>query len=149
MEKFIEGDEKWEKLVGSFILAFGDIELVTYILWPRYFPDKNPPNTFSDRVENLLALLKKDLAIPSEVPLLLIESLKIALKRNTVAHQPVQVQIFQHSITGELFSELAISSKIKNEYITDVELEGLSAKAKEIGRQLHLALWAPTESLIG
>ena len=66
--------------------------------------------------------------------------LRLADKRNTVAHHPMQVQVHQHSTTGEVFFEQAISSETTDDYIDDAELTELRAQAEELVATLYFAL---------
>ena len=39
--------------------------------------------------------------------------MRLADKRNTVAHHPMQVQVFEHGKTGQVLFEQALSSETK------------------------------------
>jgi hypothetical protein len=70
----------------------------------------------------------------------LVEALRIADKRNTVAHNPMQAQVYRHSETGRFFIESAITSSTTNDYIDDLELIELRAAAEDIVTRLYMAL---------
>lgn len=38
--------EEWASLIGRFILAFGEIELATFILWRQYYGEQLPSHNF-------------------------------------------------------------------------------------------------------
>src|SRR4249919_540735 len=103
---------QWRDLVGGFILAFGDIELISFRLWREHVGVGPVPYNFKVRTERVLANIKGSDRVPAGVSALLEASLRLADRRNTVAHHPMQVQVFQHSTTGELLFEQAISSEI-------------------------------------
>lgn len=133
--------DKWIRLVGRFILAFGDIELVSFMLWERYHPEKRPSHNFKERTSELLGPLRCDTTASDAIPALLEDALRMANKRNTVAHHPLQVQVFQHSTTGKYHFEDAIASVTTDDYITDEELESLGIEAERIGNALHRAMF--------
>jgi len=132
--------QKWRDLVGGFILAFGDIELITHQLWREYFEDQTPPVFFKERTSKLMGQLRHDEEANREIISALTEALRIADKRNTVAHNPMQVQVFEHSKTGELFFEQAISSATNDDYIDDLELMELRGKAEQLVSQLYMKI---------
>lgn len=141
--------DHWIRLVGNFILAFGDIELVSFMLWSDYYPTKTPSHNFKERTTKVLGPLKGDAKASPEIPALLIEALRLADKRNTIAHHPLQVQVFQHSTTGKYFTELAISSETTDDYITDEELERLGIEARSIAKALYRAKFPKAHSVDG
>jgi len=128
--------ESWKLLVGGFMLAFGDIELLTYRLWAHYFPDRDILKQFSDRTRKIIGRLK---AVGGKEDLidLLVQANGLSEKRNTVAHNPMQVQVYQHSKTGELVLRKAITSPVNDDYIDDLELEELQAEAEHIVIELY------------
>ena len=64
----------------------------------------------------------------------------MADKRNTIAHNPMQAQVFQHGRTGELLVEMAISSATTADYIDDAELKELRAEAEDLVTRLYMSL---------
>jgi hypothetical protein len=64
----------------------------------------------------------------------------MADKRNTIAHNPMQAQVFQHGRTGELLIELAISSQTNEDYIDDAELKELRAAMEDLVTRLYISL---------
>jgi hypothetical protein len=67
--------QKWRDLVGGFILAFGDIELITYRLWSERFKKKRPPNRFAARTKQILSQLNSKKPKNAELRALLQEAL--------------------------------------------------------------------------
>ncbi len=65
--------------------------------------------------------------------------MRLAVKRNAVAHHPMQVQVYQHSTIGELLFEHAISSETTDD-IDDAVLTELRAAAEGIVATLYIAL---------
>jgi hypothetical protein len=50
---------QWRDLVGGVILAFGDIELMTFRLWRDHVPGEAPPHSFKERTGRVLCALRK------------------------------------------------------------------------------------------
>jgi hypothetical protein len=129
---------QWRDLVGGFILAFGDVEVITHWLWKDHCKGKAP--LFKPRVEQLMNTLKK-LDPPNETLLACLRTAyRMADKRNTIAHNPMQAQVFQHGRTGELLIELAISSQTNEDYIDDAELKELRAAMEDLVTRLYISL---------
>ena len=129
---------KWRDLVGGFILAFGDVEVITHRLWKDHCQGKAP--FFKPRVETLLSTLRKIEPLNVEVIACLEAALCLADKRNTIAHNPTQAQVFQHGRTGELLVEMAISSETTDDYIDDAELKELCAAVEDLVTRLYISL---------
>ena len=129
----------WRDLVGGFFLSFGDIEAISYRLWRKNCSGK-PPIRFKDRTSKLVGELKKDNK-SQELVKLLIDAMRIADKRNTVAHNPVQVQVYNHTKKGKLWdAELMIKSEINDDYIDDAELKELAAEAEDLVAALYIQI---------
>ena len=129
---------KWRDLVGGFILAFGDVEVITHRLWKDHCKGKAP--LFKPRVEALLKALKS-LEPRNDVVISCLEAAhRMSDKRNTIAHNPTQAQVFQHGRTGALLVEMAISSATTDDYIDDAELKELRAEAEGIVSSLYMSL---------
>ena len=131
---------KWRDLVGGFILAFGDVEIISYRLWREQVGGEPAPTRFTERTSKLLGYLRRDEEKNREVIDAFIEALRIAEKRNTVAHNPMQVQVFEHSTTGQILVEQAISSETSDDYIDDAELTELRAAAEDLVARLYMAI---------
>lgn len=129
---------KWRDLVGGFILAFGDVEVITHRLWRDHCNGKAP--SFKPRVEALLQALRKVEPRNDEVISCLEAAHRLVDKRNTIAHNPMQAQVFQHGRTGELLVEMAISSATTDDYIDDAELKELRAGAEDLVTRLYISL---------
>jgi hypothetical protein len=131
---------RWRDLVGGFILAFGDIELVSFRLWREHVRVEPIPHNFKERTGRVLGELRRLSVPPIGAIVALEKALKLADKRNTIAHHPMQVQVFQHSSNGELFFDHAISSETHDDYIDDLELMELRAEVETLVRDLYVAL---------
>lgn len=138
LSEFETEQAKWRDLVGGFILAFGDVEVITHRLWKDHCNGKAP--LFKSRVENLLKVLGK-LEPRNDVVISCLEAAyRLADQRNTIAHNPTQAQVFQHGRTGELLIEMAISSETTDDYIDDATLKELRAEVEDIVTQMYAAL---------
>ena len=146
-EGFHASIEEWQVLVGRFILAFGDIELLTYRIWRDRFSE-SPPQRFGARTKNIIANLDKTVQTDRALHALLTEARELAKKRNVIAHNPVQVQVFQHTATGELYMENAIQCTKTHAFIDDLELMELASRAESIVSKLYIELGyiAPSSS---
>lgn len=133
-------ESKWRDLVGGFILAFGEIELITYRLWNDLFPDQKPLEKFRPRTNKILVELKATPGKNEAVIRLLTDAVLLAEKRNIVAHNPMQVQVFQHTRTGQIMIDHAITCIKTEEYIDDLCLKELRAQAEDLVWQLYMAL---------
>lgn len=132
-------ESKWRDLVGGFILAFGEIEFITYRLWSDIFPDQRPPEKFRPRTKQIIEKLQTTEKREAVIQLLT-DAVSLAEKRNIVAHNPMQVQVFQHTRTGQLMIDHAITCRKTEEYIDDLDLKELRAQAEDIVWQLYMAL---------
>ena len=130
---------KWRDLVGGFILAFGDVEVITHRLWREHFSEKTAP-LFKPRTTAILDVLRRTDPRNDEVIDCLVTALSIADKRNTIAHNPMQAQVFLHSRTGELLFEMVILSEKTDDYIDDAELKELRAQVEDLVTRLYIAL---------
>jgi len=133
-------ESKWRDLVGGFILAFGEIEFITYRLWNDLFPDQKPLEKFRPRTNQILANLQESPQKNEAVIQLLTEAVGLAEKRNIVAHNPMQVQVFQHTRTGQVMIDHAITCRKTEEYIDDLCLKEIRAQAEELVWKLYMAL---------
>lgn len=131
---------KWRDLIGGFILAFGDIELISFRLWRNHVKRLPIPHNFKDRTGQVLAALRRLGSGHEKVINPLEQAMRLADKRNTVAHHPMQVQVYQHSTTGEVLFEQAISSETTDDYVDDAELTELRAEAEGLAAELYMAL---------
>lgn len=138
-EGFHASIEEWQVLVGRFILAFGDIELLTYRIWHDRFSER-PPQRFGARTNKIIAHLVETVQTDQALLALLTEARELAKKRNVIAHNPVQVQVFQHTATGELYMENAIQCTKTHTFIDDLELMELSSRAESIVSKLYIEL---------
>lgn len=133
-------ESKWRDLVGGFILAFGEIEFITYRLWNDLFPDQKPPEKFRPRAKQILDHLQASHEKDEAVIQLINDAVDLAAKRNIVAHNPMQVQVFQHTRTGQIMIEHAITCRKTEEYIDDLDLKELRAQAEDLVWKLYMAL---------
>lgn len=133
--------EHWERLIGRFIFAFGEIELLTFILWRHYAIEEAPPHNFKERTGRLLTKLRTDTSDKRLLAPLLEKSLRLADKRNAVAHHPMAAQVFQHTRTGEHMVKFAIHSQTSDEFIGDEELAQLGDSTRELVSQLYATMW--------
>jgi hypothetical protein len=77
---------KWRDLVAGFILAFREIELWSFRLWRNHVSSDPAPHNFKDRTGQVLSALRRLGSYYIHVVSVLEQSLKLADKRNTIAH---------------------------------------------------------------
>lgn len=133
--------ERWERLIGRFIFAFGEVELLTFILWRHYAIAEAPPHNFKERTGRVLTKLRADTSDKRLLVPLFEKSLRLADKRNAVAHHPMAAQVFQHTRTGEHMVKFAIHSQTSDEFISDEELAQLGDTTRELVSQLYTIMW--------
>ena len=68
---------------------------------------------------------------------LLERAVKISDKRNTIAHNPMQLHIQEHKKAGTLHPVFAVSSFMGGDYIDLIELKELVAEAVDISAGLY------------
>ena len=141
MESLEQQTDYWALLIGRFLLAFGDLELFSILLWRRCCPGEAIPHNFKERTRKVIAKLKKESPTPKGVVEALIAAMRLADKRNTVAHHPMCVQVFEHTSKDIMALEFAIRSEFSDEYITDQQLVGLTDETRQIVKDLRNAVW--------
>jgi hypothetical protein len=117
------------------------LEIGSFFLWERYFPRVAPPSNFKERTKKLLHHTQLDQDISPTVTDVLREALQLADKRNAVAHNPLSVQAYRHSETGERAYRLGIRPKLGGEYITDDDLVALANRTQLLAEQLNNGIW--------
>lgn len=137
MRQALTEEEKWRDLIGGFILAFGEIELFTYHLWADHFPNKKAPGYFKPRTKALIAALKNNLEMNCNTIVPLEDAFTLADKRNTIAHNPTMVEVYEHSQTGQIVTKRGIFSRSDSDFIDDAELTELLAAADDIVARLY------------
>jgi hypothetical protein len=140
--------EEWRTLVGTVILSFGDIELIT-LKCLAHLPADNiyesaSTLSFGRRVDLIIEILRGRSNVPS-VATLLIEKLKRAKSlseyRNVLAHNPLVADIYVHQITGDVVVEHGISSARKKEKTIDItSLKELAGEVEDLVSELYMIL---------
>jgi hypothetical protein len=129
---------KWVALVGRLILSFGDIENITYLGLLQLPKDSIFESTsklgFGARVDLLLEILngqeKLDPKLREAFSEKLLAAKKLAEVRNTVAHSPLMLSVYQHPTEEWIHTELSLgNAKNKDKALT---LEKLSASTDQV-----------------
>ncbi len=145
MKKTALNLQEWQQLVGKSIIAFGDIELVTYNCL-TYLPSEHIFEVVSDlsfakRIE-LISRIIESKDIPANLRdnflELLAKAKEKAQVRNIIAHNPVQMSIYEHQKTGEILFQPEIA-KIKkgNKVITIKDLQRFAEEVEELSVNLY------------
>lgn len=141
-----EARNKWGRLVGRFILAFGDIESITYLCIAKIPSERIFESAsklfFGKRVELILELLQSKKEVTGRTRELLStalnKSVKLSIKRNILAHSPIYMNIYEQEHTGELdFQEVIMSLRNQEESITYQELETLVEQAEALSMEVN------------
>lgn len=130
--------EKWRNLIGDFMMEFSEVEYISYSLWLKKVNKNSPSHNFKARTCQVISQLngKKD----KNIKTLLERAIVIADKRNTIAHNPTLLQIFEDKEVKHLKPEFAISTYIKSDHIDILDLEEITAEVTDIKTQLYMSL---------
>jgi hypothetical protein len=139
---------EWRTLVGTVILSFGDIELIT-LKCLAHIPTDNIYESvstlpFGRRVDLIIEILEGRPNIPDAVATL-IEKLKRAKSlseyRNVLAHNPLVADIYVHEIRGDVVVEHGISSaRKKGKSIDLASLKELAGEVEDLASELYMTL---------
>ena len=143
MPTFAQLRNRWALQVGRFILAFGEIEQQSFVLWRKYYGQEKPPANFKARTQKILGKMRSDQDSPDRLRVNLIAALRIADKRNAVAHHPMCLQVFQHTRTGEVYTEWAIDSELADDYVSAEDLARLISETRKLVTSIHKHVYVP------
>jgi len=107
----------------------------------------SPPHNFTKRTKQVISQLNnnKDENIIS----LLKNAIKLSKKRNTIVHNPMHLQVYQHNVTKELYPEFAIMSFVGNDYVDLPDLTEITAEVTDTMTQLYMTLgYLPIEDKV-
>lgn len=146
---------EWKTLVGTVILSFGDIELIT-LKCLAHLPTDNIYESastlpFGRRVDLIIEILQGYGNKPNAATTL-IEKLKQAKSlseyRNLLAHNPLVADIYVHQITGDVVVEHGISSARKKEKSIDLaSLKELAGEVEGLASELYMTLGKIVEAI--
>jgi hypothetical protein len=146
---------EWRTLVGTVILSFGDIELITLKCLAHLPTDSIYESVstlpFGRRVDLIIEILQGRANTPNAVTTL-IEKLKraklLSEYRNVLAHNPLVADIYVHQITGDVVVEHGISSARKKEKSIDLaSLKELVAEVKGLASELYMTMGKVIEEI--
>lgn len=144
---------EWRTLVDTFILSFGDIELITLKCLAHLPTDKIYESVatlpFGRRVDLIIEILQNR-ANSSHNIATLINKLKLAKSlseyRNVLAHNPLVADIYVHQLTGDVIVEHGISSAKKREKTIDLaSMKELAGEVESLASELYITLSKITE----
>lgn len=148
VEKIDFDFDEWHGLIGRAIVACGDIELVTYKCL-TYLPTEHifevvADLPFSKRID-LICKLIEDKPLPDELRTdflqLLTKSKKTAETRNIIAHNPLQVSVYEHEKTGDIFVRPEIQTIRKKQKILRLnDMRRFTAEVEELSSDLHAVM---------
>ena len=140
--------EEWRSLVGSVILSFGEIELIT-LKCLAHLPNDHIYESvstlpFGRRVDLIVEILEGRSNSISEVASL-IKKLKRAKAlsdcRNLLAHNPLVADFYVDKITGDVVVERGISSAKKKEKSIDLpSLKELAGEVDGLASELYITM---------
>ena len=128
-------------LIGTFILAFGELEQLTYAVWARCCQDKHPPNTLGNTIKELVTIVKAKPELSAAIPKLLDEVQRLATYRNTIAHNPLSLQVLKDEASGIRTPIIRIASRKGDEHVTSEQLRRAGKQAQRLAQELTSAFW--------
>ena len=137
-DSYTEVSLTWRNLIGDFMMEFSEIEYISYSLWADKVNKEKPSHNFKARTKQVISQLNNGDDI--KIKKLLERSITIADKRNTIAHNPMLLKVFENETTNEQHPEFAISTYIEGDYIDLPELKELTAEVTDIKTQLYMSL---------
>lgn len=151
--EFDQARQKWAEMVGRFILAFGDIENITYICLSRLPKDSIYKSVsklrFAQRVDLLLEILRGQDGLAQTLVEQFANQLEdaktLAKVRNTVAHSPLMCVIYEHPTEEWRHIEYRVANSMnEDKYVT---LESLADTTKQT-EKLAAGLYVLVEKLL-
>ncbi|MBI2472522.1 MAG: hypothetical protein HYV59_14985 [Planctomycetes bacterium] len=147
MEDYARQRAEWRTLVGTVILSFGDIELIT-LRCLAHLPTYNIYESvstlpFGRRVDLIIEILQGWANTHNAVTTLM-EKLKRAKAlseyRNVLAHNPLVADIYIHQITDDVIVEHSISARKKEKSIDITSLKKLAGEVEGLALELYMTL---------
>ena len=140
--------EEWQKLIGRAIIASGEIELVTYKCL-TFLPTENifevvADLPFSKRID-LICRLIEDKPLSKELRdnflKLLNEGKEMAVTRNLIAHNPMQISVFENEITGDMRAMPEIVARRKNKKLIRIkDMRKFTSEVERVSLGIHALL---------
>lgn len=146
---------KWSHLIGSSVLNFGEIELATVKLLAHTeragFGKSRIDEPFSARVDRIVKILDESDLPAGESQAMkeqLLRAQELAVSRNTIAHNPMQLDFYQNQATGDVTTEAAIRDSRNDERVIDLEsLQEYAAEVSDTSSSLYMSLGKLIEAL--
>lgn len=138
--------EKWVGIVGRFILAFGDIENVTYMALLQLPKDRIFGTTsklgFGARVDLVLEIVSGHKEVSDDLKAKfskeLLAAKALADTRNLVAHSPLMMTIYSHPKEEWAHSEMALGNvRNKESGVSFDRLNGAADQAEALAKALY------------
>ena len=136
-----ESLEKWKNKIGEMIVNFGEIERATYHVWVYYGKNiKDAPKEFTKRCSKVIGLIERDTSIDNKTKVIIKDAFScanaLAEQRNDYAHNPVQVNFYEHPETNELSVAAEVNQILSGETLSYEQLceltEDINALVKNI-----------------
>jgi phosphoenolpyruvate-protein kinase (PTS system EI component) len=137
-DQYTEISLAWRDLIGDFMMEFSEIEYISYSLWYDKINTGKPSHNFKARTKQVISQLNSN--TDKNIKVLLEKAISIADKRNTIAHNPMLLQVFENKITRELHPEFAIATYIDGDYIDLPEMKEITADLIDIKTELYMTL---------
>lgn len=148
MEKKDFDFEEWQNLIGRAIIASGDIELASYKCL-TYLPSDDifeivADLPFAKRVD-LICKIIEEKPLPDDLRAdflqLLSKAKKSAETRNLIAHNPVQISVYKHEKSGDVFLRPEIQAiRKKNKVMTLTDMRKFTAEVEELSMDIHAVM---------
>jgi hypothetical protein len=141
-----EERENWVALIGRLILAFGDIENITYLALLQLPKDSIFESTsklgLGARIDLILEILNGQEKLSNNLKASFSDKLlaakKLAETRNIVSHSPLMLSIYQHPTEDWIHTELSLgNAKNKDKALTLEKLSAFTDQAEALAKDLY------------
>ena len=134
--------EKWKNKIGEMIVNFGEIERATYQVWVYYGKEiKDAPKEFTRRCGKVIGLIDRDSSIDGKTKEMVKDAFsranELAQQRNDYAHNPVQVNLYEHPDTKELSVAAEVNQVLSGETLSYEQLCALVDEINNLAENIY------------
>jgi hypothetical protein len=145
-ERFEAEKGEWETLIGRALISFGEIELITH-KWLSHFPRDSVARSggrlaFARRVDLILEILagREFDEAGVEFAAALRRAKALAETRNTIAHNPVMMNVYTDETMDDVLLEQSISN-IRGDRVIDLaEMKEFAAEAGDLASKMWMLI---------
>jgi hypothetical protein len=147
LEKHLSEVQEWRSAIGKAIVCFGELELITYQCLAHITSDKISEASarmgFVRRVDLILEILEGRRPVPNPVEnfvKLLRRARELASVRNDIAHNPVMLNMFVHSATGDVALEHCIATARGGRTIDLADVKEFADEVEDLAATMWLTI---------